>query len=46
MHGVPVDDDIAYTQLGLLILEECGRNFSTADVGRMWLKYLPMACTA
>lgn len=46
MNGVPVDDDIAYTQLGLLILEECGRNFTTADVGRMWLKYLPMACTA
>lgn len=46
MNGVPVDDDIAYTQLGLLILEECGRHFTTADVGRMWLKYLPMACTA
>lgn len=46
MCGVPVDDDIAYTQLGLLILEECGRGFTTADVGRMWLKYLPMACTA
>ncbi len=46
MHGVPVDDDIAYTQLGLLILEECGRDFTTADVGRMWRKYLPMAYTA
>jgi len=40
------DDDLAYTILGLLILEECGLEFTTADVGRMWLKYLPMACTA
>ena len=46
MDGIPVDDDIAYTQLGLLIAEEYGLNFTTADVGRAWLKYLPYACTA
>ena len=40
------DDDLAYTVLGLLILEEAGIDFSTEDVGRLWLKYLPMACTA
>ena len=40
------DDDLAYTVLGLLILEEAGLDFTTEDVGRMWLKYLPMACTA
>lgn len=46
MHGVPVDDDIAYTLLGLLIVEEYGPDFSTEDVGRAWLRYLPYACTA
>jgi ADP-ribosylglycohydrolase len=46
MNGVPVDDDLAYTLLGLLILEEYGPDFTTADVGHAWLKYLPTACTA
>lgn len=46
MNGVPVDDDIAYTLLGLLIVEEYGLNFTTEDVGKAWMKYLPMACTA
>lgn len=40
------DDDLTYTLLGLLILEEYGTDFTTADVGKAWLKYLPMACTA
>ena len=46
LDGVPVDDDLAYTLLGLLILEEHGPGFTVADVGASWLKYLPMACTA
>jgi ADP-ribosylglycohydrolase len=46
MDGVPVDDDIVYTLLGLLIIEEYGPQFSTADVGQAWLKHLPHACTA
>jgi len=46
MNGVPVDDDIAYTLLGLLIVEDFGPDFTVADAGRAWLKYLPMACTA
>ena len=46
MDGVPVDDDIVYTLLGLLIAEDHGVNFSTEDVGKAWLKYLPIACTA
>ncbi|MBN1350431.1 ADP-ribosylglycohydrolase family protein [candidate division KSB1 bacterium] len=46
MQAVPADDDIAYTLLGLLILEEFSKNFTTEDVGKAWLKYLPMACTA
>lgn len=40
------DDDLAYTVLGLIILEEAGIDFSSEDVGRLWLKYLPFACTA
>jgi len=46
MKGVPVDDDIAYTLLGLLIMEEFGPEFTTDDVARAWRKYLPLACTA
>lgn len=46
LKAVPVDDDLTYTLLGLLILEEYGKDFTTADVGEAWVKYLPMACTA
>ena len=46
MDGVPVDDDIAYTLLGLLIAEEYGPSFAVEDVGKAWVKYLPIACTA
>jgi len=46
MDGVPVDDDIAYTLLGLLIAEDHGVDFTVDDVGKAWLKYLPYACTA
>ncbi len=40
MDGVPADDDIIYTILGLMILEEHGPSFTTEDVGRMWHTYL------
>ncbi len=46
MDGVPTDDDLIYTQLGLLILEDYGANFSLDDVGAAWMKYLPHAATA
>jgi ADP-ribosylglycohydrolase len=46
LDGVPVDDDVTYTLLGLLIAEDCGLSFSVEDVGRCWVKYLPYACTA
>ena len=46
MRSVGADDDLVYTLLGLLILEEQGLDFSPNDVGEMWLKYLPKACTA
>lgn len=46
MDHVPVDDDIIYTLLGLLIVEDYSPNFTVDDVGKAWLKYLPYACTA
>lgn len=46
MDGVPVDDDVTYTILGLLIVEDYGTGFSIEDVGTAWMKYLPYACTA
>ncbi len=46
MDGVPVDDDLVYTLLGLLIVEDAGPDFTVEDVGAAWLKYLPHACTA
>ena len=46
MNGVPVDDDIAYTLLGLLAVEEYGINFTTEELGKAWVRYLPIACTA
>ncbi|EHB66772.1 ADP-ribosylglycohydrolase family protein [Paenibacillus lactis] len=46
LNCVPVDDDVTYTILGLLIAEEHGTHFTTEDVGKSWLKYLPYACTA
>ena len=42
----PPDDDLTYTLVGLLILEAYGPGFSTDDVGRAWLDFLPEACTA
>ena len=35
------DDDVNYTVISVMLLEEYGRNFTTADVGRIWLRYLP-----
>jgi ADP-ribosylglycohydrolase len=40
MNGVPVDDDLIYTQLGLLLFEKHGLGFTTEDVARMWDEYL------
>ena len=46
MNGAPVDDDIAYTLLGLLIAEQYGLDFTVENVGEAWVKLLPKACTA
>jgi len=46
MDGVPTDDDLNYTLLGLMILEEYGLDFTTDELGEAWIKYLPFAFTA
>ena len=43
MDGAPTDDDLIYTQLGLLILEDSGLDFSVDEVGAAWVKYLPVS---
>ncbi len=43
---IGVDDDLVYTQLGLLILEQYGLDFTSRYVARAWLRYLPFAYTA
>jgi ADP-ribosylglycohydrolase len=43
---VPVDDDLVYTVLNLLLVEKYGIDFTTSDVGDIWKTYLPHACTA
>ena len=39
------DDDINYTVLALMLLEEHGLDLSTVDVARAWLRLLPAAAT-
>ncbi|MDE2638717.1 MAG: ADP-ribosylglycohydrolase family protein [Chloroflexota bacterium] len=46
MDGVPTDDDLNYTLLGLMIMEEYGIDFTTDQLGEAWIKYLPFAFTA
>ena len=46
LDGIPIDDDLAYTVLGLFILEKFGYDFTTADVAKTWNEYLPFGFTA
>ncbi len=39
------DDDINYSVLALLLLEQFGEEFGTSDVARTWLKLLPAGTT-
>jgi ADP-ribosylglycohydrolase len=45
VHHMARDDDIDYTILGLHILEQYGRGFTTQDVGTEWRFNLPYART-
>ncbi len=42
---VAPDDDINYTILGMLILEERGLTFDVSDIRDAWLHHLPIAST-
>lgn len=41
IHYVAADDDINYTIIGMLVLEEYGINFTKQDLVRVWLHNLP-----
>jgi ADP-ribosylglycohydrolase len=45
IDGVPRDDDIDYTILGLHVLEEHGLQFTADDVAAEWLDHLPLTRT-
>lgn len=45
MKYLPVDDDITYTFISMLVMEKYGINFTTEQVGRIWENYLPLECT-
>ena len=42
---VAADDDINYTVLGMLVLEQRGADFERADLLRLWLYNLPVLAT-
>ncbi|MEH6551517.1 MAG: ADP-ribosylglycohydrolase family protein [Pseudomonadales bacterium] len=42
---VAADDDINYTLIGMLVIEEHGLGFSTNDVRQKWLDLLPVSMT-
>ena len=46
LNKVPVDDDITYVILNLLLLEKYGKDYTIDDVAKLWLDLFPYACTA
>lgn len=45
LHRSEPDDDITYTVLALMLLEDHGLELSTADVARAWLMLIPAGAT-
>jgi len=45
MSFLSTDDDIAYTLLALMMLEEHRGQLTTSNVATYWLRYLPLECT-
>jgi ADP-ribosylglycohydrolase len=41
IDGVPEDDDLDFTMLGVALLERCGTSFDARDVAKIWMDYLP-----
>lgn len=46
IKGVPVDDDITYTVLSMLLMKKYGFNYTVEDVAELWKEIVPYACTA
>ena len=41
IDGIPEDDDLNFTMLGVVLLERAGTSFGVDDVAKLWLDYLP-----
>jgi len=41
IDGIPEDDDLNFTMLGVALLERCGTGFDVLDVAKIWLDYMP-----
>ncbi len=41
IDGMPEDDDLNFTMLATLVLEQHGSSFTSVDVAKAWLDYLP-----
>ena len=41
IDGIPEDDDLNFTMLGVALLERCGTGFDAPDVAKIWLDYMP-----
>jgi ADP-ribosylglycohydrolase len=41
IDGIPEDDDLNFTMLGVALLERSGTAFDSVDVAKLWLDYLP-----
>ena len=41
INGIPEDDDLNFTMLGVALLERCGTGFDALDVAKIWLDYMP-----
>ena len=41
IDGIPEDDDLNFTMLGVALLERCGTGFDALDVAKIWLDYMP-----
>ena len=41
IDGIPEDDDLNFTMLAVVLLERAGPDFSSVDVAKLWLDYLP-----
>ncbi|MBA3842874.1 MAG: ADP-ribosylglycohydrolase family protein [Actinobacteria bacterium] len=41
INGMPEDDDLNFTMLGVALLERAGTSFASLDVAKIWLDLLP-----